>query len=295
LATTRSGWQSIVDLSFCVFLVVMCGSVSLLTLSGASAPAYDAAGSRDRFVNESSRVPVWTADSESHKDLPGDHDDVDDSDDDDDDDDGHALADGAVALVADYGPAWMIVATPVAAPSSLGAAGWFPRGPPQVDQDKVTCSSASRISDPPFRLSAWTATDSQRQPQNSVPDNRDVEDRDLDDRDDDRDDDDDGDDESPDALAAASIDLTADHAKRRHVIEPNDGAHPPAGCETHSLRGPPSRLRSDCDHPLGLDTQSTQFFASARHGLHVPPPAIHPTDRPSRARKRITTETRSQL
>jgi hypothetical protein len=272
LAITRPGWRSIVDLSFCVFIVVVCGSVSLLTYSGASAPTYDAAGSRDRFVNESSRVPVWTADSESRKDLPGDHDDVDDSDDD-DDDDGHALGDGAVALVADYGPAWMIVATPVAARSSLGAASWFPRGPPQVDQDEFTCSSASRISDPSFRLPAWTATDSQRQPQNSVPDNRDVEDRDLDDRDDD----DDGDDESPDALAAASIDLTADHADGRRVIDADSGAHSPVGCEAHSLRGPPSPLCPDSSPSLDDDITghtSQLFFASDCHRLRAPPRSI---------------------
>jgi hypothetical protein len=295
LATTRPGWQSILDLSFCVFIIVVCGSVSLLTYSGASAPACDAPGSRVCFLNDSFRLLVWTADSQGRpQDLPGDNNDVDDSDDDDDDDAG-ALAGGAIALTADHGPARLLIEAPVAAPSSLRSGSWSLRGPPHVDLDELTCSPGRPISDQPFRPSAWTATDSHHQPQNSSHDNRDVDDRDVDDRDDD--DDDDGNDESAGALAAASIELTADHADGRRVIESDSGAHPPAGCEAHSLRGPPSPARADSasslDHDIPIHT-SPFFFATDWHCLRAPPQAISTPNHASRSRKGITTETRSQ-
>jgi hypothetical protein len=297
LATTRSGWQSIVDLSFCVFIVVVCGSVSLLTYPDASAPAHDAAGSGDGFfLNESRATPVWTAASQGRpQDLPGDNNDVDDSDDDDDDDDdAGALTGGAITLAADHGPARHLIEAPVARPSSLRRASWSLRGPPQVDQDELTCSPGRHSFDQRSRPSAWTATDSHHQPQNSSPDNRDVDDRDLDDDDDD---DDDGNDESAGALAAASIDLTADHAEGQRVIEPDSGAHPPAGCEAHSLRGPPSPARADSasslDHDIPIHT-SPFFFATDWHCLRAPPQAISTPNHASRSRKGITTETRSQ-
>ncbi len=288
MATTRPGWRSIVDLSFCIFIVVVSASVSLLTYSGASAPACDAPGARVCFQSESSRVPVWTAESEGRpQDLPGNNSDVDDRDDDDDDED----AGDAVNLVADHGPARLVIETPFDAPSSLRSGSWSLRGPPQLSLDELTCPLDRHIPHQISRPRAWTAAEPCRQPQSSSHDTRDdVEDRDVDDRDDD---DDDG---SAGALAAASIDLPDDYAEWRRVIEPDSGAHPPVGCEAHSLRGPPSPARADSasslDHDIPNHT-SPFFLASDWHRLRAPPQSIPTPDQTSR--KRITTKTRSQL
>jgi len=298
LTTNRAGWRSIVDLSFCVLIVVACGSVSLLTYSGAPAPVCRAARSEDCFVlSESSAPPMWTAESQGRRqDLPAENNDVDDSDDDDDDDDAGALLGGAIALTADHGPARLLVEAPAAEPSSPQSGSSSLRGPPRMDQDELTCSPGRHKSDQSFRPSAWIAADSHHHPQNSSPDNHDVDDCDLDDRDDDDDDDDDGNDDSAGALAAASIELTADHADGRRVIDPNSDARSPVGCEAQSLRGPPCPLCPDSPPSLDDDIPnhtSQLFFASDRHWLRALPRSISGST--SRARKRIGTETRSQL
>jgi len=291
LPTTRQGCRSILDLSLLVFIVV-CGSLSLLTYSGAFSPGCGAPGSGDCFQSKSSRAPAWTAGSQGRsRDLPGANNDVDDSDDDDDDDRG-AVAGGAINLIADHGPARLVLERPFDAPFSLRSGGWSLRGPPHVDLDEPTCSLDRHVPDQISRPRAWTAAEPCRQPQNSSHDTRDdVEDRDVDDRDDD------GNDESAGALTAGSINLTADHADGRRVIEANSGARSLVGCEAHSLRGPPpSRGCPDSspslDHDIPAHT-SPFFFASDSHRLRAPPRSIPTPDQTSR--NPIATETRSQL
>ena len=127
------------------------------------------------------------------------------------------------------------------------------------------------------RAPVWTA-ESQNRSQRLPSDNNGADDTDVDERDFDRDDDDDRNDESASALTA-SIDLTADHAGRWRVIESESGAHAPAACEAHSLRGPPSADGSDSTSSLDHDSDS--------HRLRAPPHSIAPPDQKSRARSRI--------
>jgi len=276
VTATRQGYRSTLDLSFLVLILVVCGGLSLLTDSGVSSRACDAPGSPDCFLSGSARVPVLTAESQGRPlDLPGDNNDIDDSDDDDDDDAG-ALSGDTVSLVAHHGPAHLLIETPFDRPSSLEWESCSLRGPPRRHPDEPTCSPDHHSPDQISRPPACMAAESHRHPPNSPhhsPD--DVDDRDVDDRDDD---DDDGNDDSAGALAAASINLTADHADGRGVIQANSGVHAPVECEAHSLRGPPRFS-----------------FASHFHCLRAPPQSIPTPNQTSRARKRIGKETRSQL
>jgi len=281
------------DPSFLVFTVALCGSASLLAYSSAPVLACAALGSEDCFVSDSSETPEWTAESEGHRqDLPdGDRDDVDDSDrDSDDDDDASALPVASIVLTADRGHARPLVERAFDGPSTLQSEGCSLRGPPRPTLDELTCSLDRHISDQKSRPPAWTAADSDRHPSNSSDDNRD----DVNDRDDD---DDDGNDEGGSALPAVSTDLIADDADARRVIQAQLGAHSLVGLEAHALRGPPKPSLSDAA-PSACRTipdHTSRCFVSDGHSLRAPPESLPTADQSSRAITPIANETRSPL
>jgi hypothetical protein len=290
VTTTRQGWLSARDLSFLVFFLVAGGSLPLLASGGASVQPGNAGASDDCVLSDSSGAPVWTAESEGHRqNLPdGDRDDVDDSDSDgDDDDDASALPGASILLTADRGHARPLIERACDAPSTLQSEGCSLRGPPRLTLDELTCSLDRHISDQTSRPPAWTPADSDRHPSNSSDDNRD----DVNDRDED---DDDGNDEGGSALPTVSTDLIADDADARRVIQTEIRTPSLVGSEAHALRGPPKPSVSDAAPSAcrNIPDHTSRCFVSDGHSLRAPP-AVAPHS-VSKVSRNHATETRSR-
>jgi hypothetical protein len=168
-------WRRRLDLepALALLTVAICGSLSLLAYSDASALGRD-------VRRQASGSYHWTALEKSP-----DSGDADDDGDDGDDCDGAAdVPAGATRLMADGRDAGTLVETASDVPQALRSVGWSLRGPPSLSQREFPRPADHHIDDCTSESSVWTAAQPRTDPDNSPDFNRDLDDRDVDDDDD---------------------------------------------------------------------------------------------------------------